>query len=1249
MASRKFKWTAAGSAVAVIGLGLVGYNLIAAQGQGTLAQEPLATKVNSTPAFIMAVDDSGSMNFQTQFPGMDGEGCWNTTRQSFFDANGQLYTAGNCDYFFVLPGPRINSYYGVPPLDSLGFARSSAYNPTYYDPTVKYDPWMQSGTQEMAQSDPTKARIDPKPTGAATTVNLVSDYYSTAADDSFRMQNGMVVQANTTIRNNANGNTTTFNTQGTWNGGIITASIQYRPATFYVPYTNDGDAYPQLMGTTGVYDNVARLKVANACGTGCTMWKYTISNAGNNSAAANNFANWFTYYGNRNRAMIAGMTRSMAPVTELRVGYFRINQNTSYDSGTATNKRLTMRDMGTPADKAALYTDMLALTASGGTPNRQAVNAAALQFTRTDSPGAPIADSCQKNAVMLFTDGFSNGGGPSVGNTDQGMGAPFSDGNSDTMADIVSRFYVNNGGNPPLRPDLPAGKVPVPAACDAGTDKTLDCQTNLHINFYGVTLGARGNLFNPDLKQNPYTDAAIYGNWPPRQDDQRSTVDDIWHAAVNTRGEYINARTPVDITNAMSRVLSAVGSVGAPASGTGASGARIGAGSLAVASRYDIKSEGTDWASTLSANRLSVDATTRAVVETKYWEASAEMQAAASRRIFFTKAGTTREFTAGNVTLDDLCTKPSQYAGMSLCTAADLTTFTGANAATAVSYLRGDVGREKRNGGTMRDRTTRLGDIINSTPVAASPIDDYGYRRLGGTLASSYASFLTNKAANGTYMVYVGANDGMLHGFNGGLNAAGGTVAGGGTEAFAYIPSTALGHMGNMLYPYDPTSKTGQKFKHKYYVDGQITVGDTNYGGAWHTTLVGSSGAGGRSVFGLDVTAGTAFTAASKLWEISDLDTNLPAAVRANIGFVLGKPVIVPVLNSAGVASWKAIFGNGFNSASGKAVLFVVDIGTGAATMIEAVETGTGVPSGSNGLSSIVVVDRWGGTGQNVRTRDGYSDTVYGTDQKGAVWKFDLRSSGNIATPLFTTRPYTDGGLTLRQPITGGITAGNGSNGGVMLYFGTGSFVFTEDPKDSSLQSLYGVNDVTAGPISTTLTRNNLTGYSAAISNTRRMLTTTSAPANARGWYIDLAYRERFVGTPSLSNGIVYMPTYVPRDQATSGSTDCAVPGDNWLFGLQPLTGAGALGRATLGSPTGTAFDVGTAGFKSSSKDGSPITNANAFALPRPTPPALGSGPGAPAGPPTVPENVCVGPVKFGAEILYVPYACGRQSWRQIQ
>ncbi|QCZ77640.1 pilus assembly protein [Xanthomonas citri pv. punicae] len=1248
MTAHRKKVVLASALTGAVGLGFFIYTLIAAQGQGVLAQAPMNDQVQTPPAFIMAVDDSGSMTFQTQFPGQDGQGCWSTARQSFFSAQGALNTEDSpsvgCGYNHVLPGVRIDeNRRGIPPLDSLGFARSAAYNPTYYDPVVKYDPWINNDGNPFPQADLVNTRINPLQAGA--TVALASNYMGDDFSSSFRIQNGMVLPRGTGYKqrfqdNNGNlyfGNEQVTTSDVTWNGGSQTLLIRFWPATFFVPYTSDTDARPLLAGAAA-YDAVQRDRVRNVCGTGCDMWKYTIK--ATNTDALQNFANWFSFYGNRNRAIIAGMTRSLANVNNMRVGFFRINQNASYDS---VNEKLPMRDMGTQSEKTALYNSILALPASGGTPNRQAVNAAGIQFQRTDS-AAPVQLACQKNAVMLFTDGYSNQDGPSVSNAsgDGNMGIPFADAYDNTMGDIAAKYYNNINGGSPIRADMPSGLVPVSSSCNtANASVRLDCQKNLHVNFYGITLGARGDLFNPNVVQDAYTTPAIYQNWPPRENDERSTVDDIWHAATNTRGQYINARTPAEITQAMRRVLSSVTAGSSPSGTLAQSGARIGVGSFSVAPNYEIANEGTDWFGRLTGYTVSVNPQTRVAVSTAAWEASARMPSAAARNVLVSKAGVVSAFNETNISLSDLCTKSTAlYPGMSLCTASDLATL-GANAATATAYLRGDASGEVRSGGRLRDRTTVLGDIVNSTPVISSPLDDYGYGSLPGNPGATYQAYLNTKKADRNYMVYVGANDGMLHGFDGGMNGDGVMASNGGVERFAYIPSTALGHMGNLLLPYDPANQSDQKFGHRYYVDGPLAISDTYYGGAWKTSLVGTAGAGGRSVFAMDVTTPTSVTAASRLWEISDLDSSLSAAIRVNIGFVLGKPVIVPILSSNGTVTWKAVFGNGYNSASGKAVLFLVDIKTGTptVTMIEAAESGSTV-SGSNGLGNIVVVDRWGGTGQTQRVRDGYADTVYAADQKGAIWKFDLRNTTTALTvPLFTSRTSVENGATYRQPITGGLVASAGENGGVTLFFGTGSFSFQNDPFDTAIQSLYGINDVSAGSVTSTITRSNLQANSIATSGTSRSLVMGSSVAGGQGWYVDLPAGERMVGNPSVASGIVFIPTYVPNPN----SVGCASQGSNWLFGLNTRTGGAALDVARNGSPSGAAFASGTAATSLTTQGTTPVKDVGVSAIPRLTPSETG-GSLPPGG------SSCWMVINVaGAQPMYVPYPCGRQSWRQIQ
>lgn len=1260
MATRRIHLTAA-AAIAVLGAGgYFLYQAFAVQGQGALAQAPLNIQSSVTPAFMMAIDDSGSMMFQNQFPGNDGKGCWgrDTSSQpySFFfttGANaGQIRAQhGTCDFAYSygahyrISDDVSNNWVGIPPVDTFGFARSPEFNPAYFNPSVTYKPWLTSDGTAYPNATPTSASIDPSGNVTTATVNLTTDLQSTdmanangRVSSKFRLLTGMFLPAGTVyqLRDAADCGTGAGTLTGgnVWQtvpaGGITTNAacdvfIRHYLPTFYLK-----QATPVPPG----YGSVARTLVNNACGSGCNMYRYTIS--ASDTAAMQNFANWFSYYGNRHKALIAGLTHSMQSVNDLRAGYFRIGQYNSrgYSTDPVTNagQRVTMRDLSVQAEKDALYAEILATPGWGSTFNRQAVHAAGRQFKRTDA-GAPVQRSCQKNAIMLFTDGYSNNDGPSVGNVDGTMGTPFQDGNSDTLADIATQYYLDVSGESPIRPDLTPGNVPIPGVCPT-TDPSVDCQANLHVNFYGVTLNGRGNLFNPDIVQDPFTDAAIYSNWPARENDNRSTIDDIWHAAVNTRGELVNARTPADIINAIRRILRAVGEGSSPSGTIGLTGARIGSGSLTVVPFYEALNEGTDWYSTLTAQSVTSNPLTGQVAVSTLWEASAQLPAPATRatKVWYGASdGSVRLFNASNLVLADLCDNPAS--GMSLCTASLITSELGVNITQAVNYLLGDSSLEVANGGPLRDRTSALGDIINSTPVVVSPLNDHGYRMLrdsGGNYDYlNYAGYLASKASGSgpPAMVYAGANDGMLHAFHGET----------GVEQFAYVPATARGHMGNLLFPF-VVGGVGQVFEHRYYVDGPITVSDTYYGGAWHSTLVGTSGAGGRSVFAIDVTDPTTFSATSRRWEINDQHAN--ATVRNNIGHVLGKPVIVPVKNTSGTVSWKAIFGNGYNSVNGQAALYVVDIGSGTVQVITAVEAAA--PAGSNGLGNIVVIDRWGGASLNTTVRDGYADTVYAADQKGALWKFDLRSPtpASPAAPVFIAQDPADS--TIRQPILGGLTAAFGPGGGIMVYFGTGSFSFVNDsdPANNQVQSMYAVNDRGG---STTLTRADLHEQTIT-SDVGGVAQVSSTPMEMgkSGWRIDLPAGERSVGYPQIANGIVFYPTYDPE-----ASAGCTGNGSNRLFGLNALNGSAGLAFVRVGSPAGSPFAAGTGAIPLNTGGSAPVKDVAVMTTPRISP--LDAGADDDDLDAALAAQCSMVVQAPGAPPLYMPRACGRQSWRQVQ
>lgn len=869
-----------------------------------------------------------------------------------------------------------------------------------------------------------------------------------------------------------------------------------------------------------------------------------------------------------------------------------------------------------------------------------------------------IVNACQRNAGLLFTDGYTTigDGQPNIGNWDGAAGsvAPFTDSYSDTLADIAMRYY--QGDKVPLRSGagFPANKVPVSEECLSATadKRRLDCQTNLHMNFYGVTLGAKGRVYDVDAAatRDPYSAKFSWGVNPKTVNDG-TVIDEIWHATLNTRGAFFNAKRPADITAALRNVLSDLPGGSSPSGTIGSSGPRLTAGSLAVQPRYTASKNNVDWFGNLTGYSVAFDpATSQASLQLK-WTAEGPLEGTHdSRSIQFgapaagggirpsVKAFTADAFSGDAATaFDRLC---SDDLGNGSCKG-QWDRLNKPTTAQMIAYLRGDrslEGDAQEATVRFRKRTTLLGDIVNSDIIVANKGDDYGYRNLvkdGKTDPLNYAAYLRSKIASRKDMVFVGANAGMFHAFDGET----------GQETFAYIPSTALGHMANLLFPYD-RSKASQTFQHRYFVDGLATAGDV-YANGWKTTVVASSGAGGKSMFALDVTNSSA---PSVMWELSDkvaTADNTGVAVGTRIGNMLGRPVIVPVATANG-PRWKAIFGNGYNSASRQAALIVVDMQDGDVVAIPVTDAGA---TGSNGLGNVAVTDRWIGlTMDNTQSagRDGLGDTVYAGDQQGNLWKFDLRdnSVAFAGKPLFTAKDKSGA----RQPIMGGLEV-SAAGTGAMVYFGTGSFAFNEDPRDQSMQSAYAIADQ-GQPVAGRAELQQQ--FIVASANGTRTGSSNIGSIAKRGWYMDLgidssqngnptAVGERFIGHPMLQNGILFFATYTPK--SAGGSANCEVGGANTLYGVDSLSGAAQMQDVRLLSADGApAGNSNTSAIELANGGTAPITNLTTYLT-------SGAGPSTePGGAEKPPTTRCSAVIQApGAPSLYMPRPCGRQSWRQIR
>lgn len=456
-----------------------------------------------------------------------------------------------------------------------------------------------------------------------------------------------------------------------------------------------------------------------------------------------------------------------------------------------------------------------------------------------------------------------------------------------------------------------------------------------------------------------------------------------------------------------------------------------------------------------------------------------------------------------------------------------------------LEYLRGSAADES-NGLGFRNRhhspahedIALLGDIIHSSPVYVGPPSALYDKR-------GYNDFKA-KHADRTPMVYVGANDGMLHAFK--ANTL--------KEAFAYVPATLIPKLEKLSDP---------NYNHQYYVDGTPTIGDAYFikpgesAAPWHTVLVGTTGAGGKSVFALDVTSPSSITennaAQTVLWEINpQLDNDYK-----ELGYTFSRPAIVQMATGR----WAAVFGNGPGSDSGMAVLYIADIATGK--LIRKFVLADGL---HNGLSTPIVTDLNG---------DHVADRIYAGDVKGNLWVIDVSSDnkqewgsafgGSNPVPLFTaTAPNGK-----PQPITVRPEIVFHPKIGQVVLFGTGRcFNFGGTSTWADTQSFYGIWDSQLNKQPANISRTNLVEQTItqAISHsgvTVRTLSskpigwniTPSGDDNVMGWYIDFdTVGERIVDDPVVRPSRLTISTLI-RDQPS-----CLGSGDGWLMRIDPVTGS---------------------------------------------------------------------------------------------
>lgn len=1100
----------------------------------SLSTTPLSTATSVDPNVFFEIDDSGSMDWEVMtqkywtwraydpdesavggsFSSSDGgyyndyglwdsyvyysswwgTGYYNSSFYYIFDNSDNLYGTG-CGTALITCGSigySTNSPYG---LDWR--VLSSSLNTIYFDPGQTYSPWqgpcMTSGAS-CADASFTAARSNPREgeTGYSLTRDLTGFVYEVWVDDKgYDSADGRPRRGtNVNVTNTPNGIVDLWDThiQYTVNSSSITVV-----KTTYAP-----DA-------TGMNPTTTTTTIS---GTATDSYGHTVAQI------QQNIANWYQYYRKRSYVAKAAVAAVINENPSFRYGLSVIN-----NSGTLFQEVPPASATDYSSYNTSLLTNLFSYNwTASGTPLRNGLkNVGEYYSGNLSGKTDPIINSCQKCFAILFTDGYWNGSfsSSSIGDVD-------SDGVSQTLADVARYYYQTDlsGLSNDVIPD------------------TKDPATWQHMVTYGVAFGVAGNLTDTDADGWPNPVLTESGNWgnPTSCSDCPEKIDDLWHAAYNSKGTFISAKNPSEVVtalrNALQDISNRVSSLAAVS---------LDSGSISTLTKlYQAKFNSYTWEGFLQARSIS-----SGIVGNIDWEAGTLLPSSSSRVI---------------LTDDGSSGVPFRWTSLSSSEQTALNTNSGGTVdglgSSRLDYLRGDSSNEQVNGGSFRDRpTTKLGDIIGSAPQYVSD-ENFGYPDDLETAA--YSSFVTAKGSR-TPIVYVGANDGMLHGFD----------ATTGVEKIAYVPTTV----------YDNLSKlTSASYNHRYFVDGTPTIGDAFYSGAWHSVLVGGLNGGGQDIYALDVTDPGSFTEGNAsslvLWEFTDADD-------ADLGYSFSRPNVVRMADG----SWAAVFGNGYNntesdgnsSSTGDAVLYVVNIQSGA--LIAKIDTEVGSskdPTGAsrpNGMATVTPVDV---------DRDGIIDYIYGGDLFGNLWKFDVTSTNPTQWDIpFTAKGHPApiftacGGATCTssnaQAITSRVTVGLGpGREGYMINFGTGKYLEPSDVNDLSTQTLYGIWDKNDGKTTVSgrgdllqqsiLFEGSYTLQDGSTPSTPLRVTSdndyATDPPTKLGWYLDLtspvsgAQGERVVNQPLLRNGRIIFTTTIPSSNSCSGG------GDSWLMELNAINGS---------------------------------------------------------------------------------------------
>jgi len=785
-----------------------------AVGAMDLADEPMMAQIKAPPANIMIVlDDSGSMTFDVLIPGQY-EGRYPNPDQSntywygyVFDYLGDnAYSQSSYSFFYL--GSEGRKYW-----------QSQYYvkNTMYYNPNITYESWPSYPGKTFLDANENTPRPDPIKTTGTTNLNLDAESFTVVQE----------AGPNLTVKH-----------------------------AHYFAVDNDDELW--LVVIDGTATAIKYYKVTDIDGVDMAEKVVKvredtppaeIESDRNYQDERQNFANWFTYHRKRSYVAKNAIARVINNLQGVRVGILGINGTIivplkplgvwQYNEQSNENEFIDQR-----ADLLeALYAYDSWTGSGGGTPLREGLNdvgkyyqnnSVRLNHFRGDyedgdaTPYYSEADggACQQSFTIVMTDGYYSTVGTDLDADDADGddntvwdGDFYGDSLSETLADVAMKYYEND-----LSASLP-NRLNDPERLNPSA---LDTAQHQHMVTFGVAFGVTGNLAPNDYNDDPTSPDFMkcinsanctvgqYPDWPSSIGVRsKETIDDLYHATVNGRGDFLTAKDPTQLADSllalMDNILSRLGSASSVSINGDSLYSRVNEDVLMFQASYKTN----DWSGDVKAYGVDIF-TGRVFVEDPKWSAADSLAATvwSSRNILTYDGSDGAEF------------DPAE-------TSIDWNAILGSDFANIISYVRG-----KNDIPGFRVRNELLGDIVHSSAVFENDF------------------------------LYVGANDGMLHAFQ--ITSGSGTVSG--QETFAYVPSFVHQNLVNLTEPemahkffvdLTPTIVTGFELLGGEEVD--------------ETILVGGLGKGGKGYFALDITNPTNMGPGQVLWEFPNDATSSEA------------------------------------------------------------------------------------------------------------------------------------------------------------------------------------------------------------------------------------------------------------------------------------------------------------------------------------------------------------------------------------